>query len=156
MKIHKKMVRKIIAVSIAIVHITVSADFVHSFSYFIPKQYKEDRERSGYFRPDKVLRRMKQRRSAIRQKNKILRMADSYSLSVKKQVEQQQAKNIVDLRNTAQQIQQELAQQRAKRYRIAGQKKGFKYIQYDDGKKVWLKDGLACQIENEKIVECEK
>ena len=82
-------------------------------------------------------------------------MADSYSLSVKKQVEQQQAKNIADLRNTAQQIQQELAQLRAKRYRIAGQKKGFKYIQYDDGKKVWLKDGLACQVENEKIIDAQ-
>ena len=46
-----------------------------------------------------------------------------------------------------------MQQIRQKRYAIYGQKEGFKYVKYQDGKTVWLKDGLASSVIDEKIID---
>jgi len=67
-KISAQYVKKSIAVSVACIHLLTSTSFAQSFNYFFPKQYKEDRERSSYYTPDKVLQRIKRRKAIIRTK----------------------------------------------------------------------------------------
>ncbi|MFH1379787.1 MAG: hypothetical protein ABII23_05870, partial [bacterium] len=148
-----QFVKKSIALSVACIHLLTSASFAQSFNYFFPKQYQEDRERSSYYAPDKVLQQIKRRKAIIRQKNDILEMAQSYNTRIRRKVDEQHQKNLIDLQNTVQMIEQEIAGKRQKRFKIAGEKEGFNYVKYDDGKQVWLKGGLVYQIEHEKIID---
>lgn len=56
-------------------------------------------------------------------------------------------------KDNSQTLNTEIAKQRQQREKTAAAENEFKYIPYEDGRKIYLQDGLTTRVENEKVVD---
>lgn len=145
------------AVSLLVLGFFVYASYFEPMvnAFVVSGQFKQnhDRYNSGYFSPDAVLNRINKKKAVIDYQNRMEQMLDKKQQKVSKKI----SKNINESVYTHQQSMAALSQEaqlaRQKVFAILGQQSMFNYIQYDDGKKVWMKDGLAVLVENERVID---
>ncbi|MFH1282633.1 MAG: hypothetical protein ABII27_03105, partial [bacterium] len=150
-----KIIKKQFALSVALIHLFSSISFssMSMFEPLYPEGYGKDIEKTDYFKPESVNKRIKSKQEFINNKNAIQKNALKYSNKIRKKIDKQHQENIAELKNTAQEIMKHIELIRQKRYKIYSQKEEFNYVKYSDGKKVWLKDGLVSSVEKEKLID---
>ncbi|MFH1380494.1 MAG: hypothetical protein ABII23_09480, partial [bacterium] len=158
---HIRIYKKVIALSLAVIHLYVSTAGGVDWGNIIQKDKRDrDRESSGYFNLKNLDKKRKLKESLIKKKNiqeedkkKSLQKAKKPQDKpiTDKELKKQIALNQQELEKTAQAIRDDIERIRKKRYDAFETRAEFKHVTYDDGKIVYMKDGLAMHIKNELV-----
>ncbi|MFH1282586.1 MAG: hypothetical protein ABII27_02870, partial [bacterium] len=152
-----RILKKITALSVAVVHLYVSTVGAVDFGRIMSEdQLKKDREQSEYLDPDKMMEQKKKRQDFIDKKNLIesekgKKRDEDGKVQTSEKVAETIQENEQERKERTQKLQEEIIKARQKRHKITSSIYEFNYVKYDDGKVVRFKDGLISTIENERF-----
>ena len=115
----------------------------------------QDRRRSGYFSPEVIDARMKQQQAVVDYQNWKERSLEKQRAKVLGKISQNVDEAVFSQKQSTRRMELEVQAARQKVFAILGQAALFNYVQYNDGKRIWFKDGLAVIIENERILDAQ-
>ncbi len=158
LKLTKRKIKKLNKV----ISITILSFFIYSsyldpavHAFVVSNQFKQqyDRYQSGYFTPDTVQSQMNKQKAIVDYQNRLEKMLAAKNEKVTKKIAKNLRDSVFNHEQSMAVLKQEAQAARQKVFAILGQQAMFNYIQYDDGKRVWMKDGLAVLVENERVID---
>ncbi len=115
----------------------------------------QDRRRSGYFSPEVIDSRIKQQQAVVDYQNWKERSLEKQRAKVLGKIAQNVDEAVFSQKQSTHRMELEVQAAQQKVFAILGQAALFNYVQYNDGKRIWFKDGLAVIIENERILDAQ-
>ncbi len=149
-----KRITRVVCLSLAIIFTYTQVVLSSNWTFGPrPDRPSQDRDRAGYEAED-LNERIRQQKGEIKHRKEIEdALKKREQEPPRKEVDRALIKELIHRNEAVDEINQEILRARSKRFKIVGEKAELNYVQYDDGKRVYYKDGLISRIENERIID---
>jgi len=149
-----KRITRVICLSLAIIFTYTQVVLSSNWTFGPrPDKPRQDRDKAGY-ESEELNKRIRKQKGEIKHRKEIEdALKKKEQEPPQREIDRALIKELIHRNEAVDEINREILRARSKRFKIVGERAELNYVQYDDGKRVYYKDGLISRIENERIID---